>query len=273
MDSIAAAEAKTLSRLGRSIGTSDFYEASLAFIAALVPRDMEWILIYDRRERPQTIHFALVGDKRVTVDRDLVSSTYEEGFYRFDPFFRYWRAGGHPSVIGMYEIVEPSDPSDSYLTEFMPVTGMADDIAVLLPLDDRRCMSLCIERATPFLDSEMQRLRSIYPLLLGLHDAHIRTAADGHIRGNRHAAAAPLDFTSEVASFTAEGLTPRERQIVRLILGGFPTETIANTLGIGAGTVRNHRKRLYVKLDITTEREVFSLFLGHLARSDPGRLV
>lgn len=59
----------------------------------------------------------------------------------------------------------------------------------------------------------------------------------------------------------AEGLTARERQIADLILQGHPTESIAKRLGIGRGTVKNHRRRLYGKLDITSERELFLLYL------------
>jgi DNA-binding CsgD family transcriptional regulator len=59
-------------------------------------------------------------------------------------------------------------------------------------------------------------------------------------------------------------LTPRETDIVRLMLRGYPSSTIASRLGLSAGTVKNHRYRLYTKLDITTEREIFSLFLNDI---------
>jgi DNA-binding CsgD family transcriptional regulator len=56
-------------------------------------------------------------------------------------------------------------------------------------------------------------------------------------------------------------LTPREREIVMLTLAGHPIAGIAKHLGVGRGTIKNHRVRLYQKLDITTERE---LFLAHI---------
>lgn len=59
-------------------------------------------------------------------------------------------------------------------------------------------------------------------------------------------------------------LTPREQQIVALVFRGYPNELIASRLGVSAGTVRNHRHRLYYKLDITTERELFNMFISHL---------
>ena len=50
-------------------------------------------------------------------------------------------------------------------------------------------------------------------------------------------------------------LSARERDIVRLVLAGHPTAGIAKRLGIAPGTVKNHRRRIYDKLDITSERE------------------
>jgi DNA-binding CsgD family transcriptional regulator len=59
-------------------------------------------------------------------------------------------------------------------------------------------------------------------------------------------------------------LTPREKEIVWLMLRGYPTSMIAKALAVSPGTVKNHRYRIYFKLDITTEREIFSLFLNDI---------
>jgi DNA-binding CsgD family transcriptional regulator len=59
-------------------------------------------------------------------------------------------------------------------------------------------------------------------------------------------------------------LTAREREIVWLMLRGYPTSLIAKSLAVSPGTIKNHRYRIYIKLDITTEREIFSLFLNDI---------
>lgn len=69
-----------------------------------------------------------------------------------------------------------------------------------------------------------------------------------------------LDLTSEqyIQRFCMHySLTRREQEIVSLTLQGETTARIAETLDISVGTVRNHKYRLYYKLDITTERELF----------------
>jgi DNA-binding CsgD family transcriptional regulator len=73
-----------------------------------------------------------------------------------------------------------------------------------------------------------------------------------------------LDFTDEpvgapvrLSEPLARQLTPRERDIVQLTLAGYPTISIAKRLGLAVGSVKNHRTRIFRKLDITTERELF----------------
>lgn len=92
-------------------------------------------------------------------------------------------------------------------------------------------------------------------------------APAGKILTIEHRGAGALQLTLEDGLETFRdrwNLTERETDIVRLILVGYPNAHIARDLGIGAGTVRNHRHRLYYKLDITTERELFSMFLSQI---------
>ena len=61
-------------------------------------------------------------------------------------------------------------------------------------------------------------------------------------------------------------LTTREQEIIKLAVRGYPNQLISKKLGISAGTVRNHKYRLYYKLNITSERELFLLFLKEVTR-------
>jgi len=73
-----------------------------------------------------------------------------------------------------------------------------------------------------------------------------------------------LDFATEAApapvrlgQALARQLTPRERDIVELTLAGHAPVSIARRLGLAVGSVKNHRTRIFRKLDISTERELF----------------
>jgi DNA-binding CsgD family transcriptional regulator len=95
-------------------------------------------------------------------------------------------------------------------------------------------------------------------------DAHFVLAPNGMIEY--------LDFSNEPAGAPvqlqdslARQLTPRERDIVQLTLAGYPIISIAEKLNLAVGSVKNHRTRIFRKLDITTERE---LFLVHRAADE-----
>ena len=53
-----------------------------------------------------------------------------------------------------------------------------------------------------------------------------------------------------------------------LVLEGHPTATIAGRLALSRGTVKNLRRRIYDKLDITTKRELFLLYIEALSRTE-----
>lgn len=89
----------------------------------------------------------------------------------------------------------------------------------------------------------------------------------GHLVILEHRSPGPLATSGDAAleAFCRQKeLTPREAEIVRLSFVGLPNAAIAKQLGVSVGTVKNHRWRLYYKLDITTERELFHQFLSTL---------
>jgi DNA-binding CsgD family transcriptional regulator len=66
------------------------------------------------------------------------------------------------------------------------------------------------------------------------------------------------------SSFLKGIVSKREHEIICAILDGYPSKTVAERVGCALETVKVHKKRIYNKLDITTEREIFILFLEHL---------
>lgn len=62
------------------------------------------------------------------------------------------------------------------------------------------------------------------------------------------------------------GLTDREATIVDLVLQGHSSEAIGLRLGISTGTVKVHRRNVYRKLDISSQTQLLSLYLGNLER-------
>jgi DNA-binding CsgD family transcriptional regulator len=75
---------------------------------------------------------------------------------------------------------------------------------------------------------------------------------------------APATGAPGLPGALAQRLTEREQEVVLLTLQGWPVIEIARRLGLSRGTVKNHRLHIYRKLDITTERELFTEYLRAL---------
>lgn len=76
---------------------------------------------------------------------------------------------------------------------------------------------------------------------------------------------APLDVHARLTDFChRHGLSPRESEIVLQMTRGCHNASIARRLGLTVGTIKNYKRRLYEKLDVTNEREVFTLIITHL---------
>ncbi len=58
-------------------------------------------------------------------------------------------------------------------------------------------------------------------------------------------------------------LSPREKEVALHIANGISTNDIAKKLGIKSNTVSTFRKKIFVKLSISTNVELFKLFLNN----------
>jgi FixJ family two-component response regulator len=54
-------------------------------------------------------------------------------------------------------------------------------------------------------------------------------------------------------------LTPRERQVFELIVGGKSNKTVANVLGSTVRTIKAHRQRVMEKMQVRSLAELVSL--------------
>jgi DNA-binding NarL/FixJ family response regulator len=68
-------------------------------------------------------------------------------------------------------------------------------------------------------------------------------------------------------NFGDSKLTGRERQITQLLLRGHSAKSVARELRIAPGTVMVHKRNLFAKLGITSQYELFSLFIKDLSNS------
>jgi DNA-binding CsgD family transcriptional regulator len=75
---------------------------------------------------------------------------------------------------------------------------------------------------------------------------------DIHVEGTRYR----LIRSASPASARATSLSPREREIVRLVARGLPNKAIAAILDVSLWTVATHLRRVFYKLGVSSRAEM-----------------
>ncbi|PYI50748.1 hypothetical protein DLM86_28585 [Paenibacillus flagellatus] len=65
-------------------------------------------------------------------------------------------------------------------------------------------------------------------------------------------------------------LTPREREVLNLVLRGLSNQEIAEKLYISAHTVKNHITKIYEKLDVCDRTQALAKIYGTRFEAGPG---
>lgn len=242
------------------IGEADFHERLGAAFAAAVGVDRWLVMRFGAEPAPE-----ILSNRGGMTDEAI--SFYYKGLYRLDPLTRLSQSGDAPLVVAISRL-RAEDRDNRYYDEIYRTALIRDEIALMLPCGGGLYMTLNLDAADgEFSDATIARAHTVAETFLGLHQAHLglrgvhQPASPGTLEN-----ADRLPAYDELIALMAQrtGMTEREREIAHRALRGYPNALIARDLGITVGTVRNHRARLYAKLDITSERELFSLCLATL---------
>ena len=208
---------------------------------------------YRGDSRPLEIH-----DDFPDARRQVFVTDYVEGPYLLDPFFL---AAVRPVPPGLYRLRDLA-PDRFYQGEYFRTYYMRTEIAeeigffAHVPGDTHVVLSLMREEKV-FTQTEFRRLSRVSPLVTALMAQHWTGLARMFEAGTARKA--------ELIGRGLDRLTPREREIVGYILKGHSAEATGQALAISSGTVRIHRRNVYAKLGISSQRELFARFLASVS--------
>ncbi|MGE6170896.1 helix-turn-helix transcriptional regulator [Aeromonas media] len=213
-------------------------------------------------QRPVYLHDNLSHQRALLFDRYLTSH------FSQDPFMQALEQGLGAGVWTLAQVSKGRlDPE--YRHHFYQATGWQEEVGLILPVRDGFTLMLFLgrlDKRQALRPEERARLEALFPLVHSLCRQQWREAVPLLAQNPARPDGSDLKATVEqaIASVGGDRLTRRERQVASLLLQGLDTEAIAVELGIGSGTVKNHRKHLYGKLRLGSRAELFSLFLNHL---------
>lgn len=240
---------------------------SPAFAAALVRLIQQQVafdcaLLLGVGQRPVYLHDNLSHQRALLFDRYLTSH------FSQDPFMQALQ-DGLPAGVWTLAQVSKGRLDPEYRHHFYQATGWQEEVGLILPVRDGFTLMLFLgrlDKRQALHPDERVKLEALFPLVHSLCRQQWREAVPLLAQNPARPDGSDLKATVEqaIASVGGESLTRRERQVASLLLQGLDTEAIAVELGIGSGTVKNHRKHLYGKLRLGSRAELFSLFLNHL---------
>jgi len=207
------------------------------------------------------------------VENDDSLSEYVSFAYLLDPIYDRFLSDTLPSHCLMRDSAPDGFFLSEYYQKYYSQLGIQDEFYFNMVMDPETTIHVTFTRVNNqkrYTNTELKLLQSLEPMLRWVVDdywqdfaAPLKESA-GEKRKSHDA------VTHAFETFGSTILTPREQQILQLMLKGFSDKSTARILGISPGTVRNHKKSIFVKLDVTSQGQVFGLFLDALANPDTG---
>ncbi|WP_176084674.1 helix-turn-helix transcriptional regulator [Martelella sp. HB161492] len=242
-----------------NIGTAHFIEAMIDYLRQLADFGGCFLVMIEDSRRIHHVYDNVRNDRRIPViDR------YFDGAYLLDPFFVYCQAFSPTDVLRLDDVAPDRFHQSTYFETYYSTLRLSDELAIFIDLGQRRNLFWSLGRMLdePVFDAaNVAILKRNMPVLRALCLRHFSRQPISPFPSQSEAP----DIDGAMTEFAAN-LTGREREIAALILKGHSTGSIALTTGITAGTVKIHRKNLYRKLGISSQGELYHLFLHKTAR-------
>ncbi len=244
-------------------GTPDYPVQLVTALRHVVPFDFSVWFIYRGDDRPICPYDTFTQEQRVVFVED-----YQEGPYLLDPFYKICADGHDPGLYRLREIAPDRFYHSEYFRSYYRRTGLAEEIAFLIDLPIGRQLIISLMRAgssPTFSDRDMNKLRRVEPVVHAATVNQWRSPAelrDHYVDRTADDVEMDSQVSTAFENFGRDVLTQRECEIVRMVLRGHSSESIGRHCGIKTGTVKIHRKNIYAKLGISSQSELFSLFIA-----------
>jgi len=197
-------------------------------------------------------------DPRVQLD------DYISGAYLLDPYYRKAIDEQAEGVFALRDVALSGFKESEYHKLYFEQTGIRDEACFLFQLEDKSVASISIGRMATdpdFTREDIQLLESTFPLVKLIIMRWLESTTE------RPLPTIEWHLDNALARFGASVLTPKECEILELLLRGHSIKLIAQKLSNSLETIKHHRKSIYAKLDVSSQAELFHLFISALRAS------
>ena len=232
----------------------------VSMLKTLVPFDNAVIVHYQGGEKPQ-VHY----NDMPPLQRESQIEGFVNGAFLLDPFYRAAIDTGIGGLYRLSNLAPEGFKKTEYYRSYFKFTKIKDEIGYIVHLDNKQFINISLGRlglVQRFNRSQLAILEDITPIIESI--CNLQWSCKEKSSSNQ-VSQLPGQLDSALKCFGTAYLTDRETQVVQLFLHGHSTKSIAERLGISPETVKLHRKNSYAKLDVSSQAELFYLFIDSLA--------
>lgn len=260
MDHLRSDALTSIAKAVTAVGSDQFAPSLAGLFLGLFGYDSLFISVFSGNLPPRQLYSNLDAE---ATQRTI--GPYLSYAYLLDPFFELFKRGVGTCLVSLDECAPDDFRASEYYRVFYSEIGLRNEVTIFVDAGWGTSIVLSLgQRGLPVKTPIQAKtvLEQFLPVVAALCLKHWPNAAAGE--GDTDSAVA-LAFER----FQTSKLSAREAEIVRLMLKGHSTKSMARLLGNSPETVKVHRKRIYAKLKISSQGELFSMFLGALAQARP----
>ncbi len=247
-------------------GDEQFHPLLISVLKKITPFEHTAIIAYPDETRPIHLYNDLPGEQvKLSLD------TYFAGAYLLDPLYNACQTHLEEGYYRLRQLAPDEFYQTEYYRTYYQGTRLKEEVGLLVEVSAsmRVVVSMGIrDPAKSLSNADLAMLDMIWPLLVVICRQHwqrldLTTSTEYREEHNEHRLGQPLDLAFQ--NFGRNHLSERECEIVHMVLKGHSSNSIAKLLSISSDTVKAHRKHVHSKLQISSQAELFSLFLDAIS--------
>lgn len=252
---------RDISQVIAALGTDDFFSTLVQAINGQVKIDYPQFWLY-HIDLPPRVLYHEIPQEAVASQID----SYLDGPFREDPFFQTSMNRPRAKIYRLSRVTAGKLQQSDYYRDYYADTGTVDEAIYLAKLHAGNVINISMMRLPkhgPFTDAEYERLYLLAEPVSEL----LRSHSEHGDFSTTYLTQPGIDHQIDLAfqTFGSSLLSPREKDVLELMLRGYGTDVSAERLGIALETVRRHRKGIYRKLDVSSQTDLFSLFINSMS--------
>ena len=219
------------------------------------------IIVYPDDRKPYLAYHRLLPEEDPQVHID----NYVSGPYLVDPCYVHAAEIGEEGFFLIGDLAPEGFEDSEYFRLYYHAVGLEDEACFIFRAAEGDWIIISLGRHSEdllFCAEDKALLSTLFPIVKAITCRWLQARKVDSPRRDME-----THLNAALQNFGTSLLTQRESLILNLLLRGHSIKSIAERLENSIETIKHHRKNIYSKLDVSTQAELFHLFIDSLRSS------